>query len=219
VGPGNEHDSLEPIATNEKKKAETTSVYAESKLNTERYSLILGEAHGIPTVALRFFNAYGPRQCLSNPYTGALAIFACRILNGHSPLVYEDGAQSRDFIHVADVARAVRDSAVYNGFAGAYNVCTGVRSTVLDLIAALNEALAAKGVKPQKPKVLNVLRSGDIRHCFGDPAALYEAADFRAVVGLKEGVADTVDWIVQQQLPQDLIDRAMGELTERHLVA
>src|SRR6185369_3488516 len=99
---------LAPIPTPETKAAALESVYALSKYDQERMCLIAGRAYGIPTVALRFFNVYGPRQALSNPYTGVLAIFAARLLNGRSPMVFEDGLQRRDFVHVRDVANACR---------------------------------------------------------------------------------------------------------------
>src|SRR5690606_37400418 len=99
---------LVPVATPETKVPALASVYALSKYDQERMSLIVGRAYGIPTVALRFFNVYGTRQALSNPYTGVLAIFAARLLNGKPPLVFEDGFQQRDFVSVHDVARACR---------------------------------------------------------------------------------------------------------------
>ncbi|HEX2167783.1 MAG TPA: NAD-dependent epimerase/dehydratase family protein, partial [Longimicrobiales bacterium] len=97
---------LQPIATPETKTPSLSSVYALSKYDQERLCLMIGRAYGIPAVALRFFNVYGPRQALSNPYTGVLAIFSSRLLNERPPLVFEDGGQRRDFVSVHDVARA-----------------------------------------------------------------------------------------------------------------
>ena len=101
-------DILEPIATPETKQPSLASVYALSKFDQERMCLLIGRAYQIPTVALRFFNVYGPRQALSNPYTGVLAIFAARLLNDRAPLVFEDGYQQRDFVSVYDVAQLAR---------------------------------------------------------------------------------------------------------------
>ena len=99
---------LVPVPTPENKAPALASIYALSKFDQERLCLILGRAYGIPAVALRFFNTYGPYQALSNPYTGVLSNFASRVLNGHPPLIYEDGVQKRDFVSVYDVARACR---------------------------------------------------------------------------------------------------------------
>src|SRR5215213_5085642 len=99
---------LQPMPTPETKQPALASVYALSKLDQERLCLMIGRAYNIPAVALRFFNAYGPRQALSNPYTGVLAIFASRLLNGNPPLIFEDGNQQRDFVSVYDIAQACR---------------------------------------------------------------------------------------------------------------
>ena len=96
-----------PVPTPETKTPSLASVYALSKYDQERLCLMVGRAYGIPTVALRFFNVYGTRQALSNPYTGVLAIFASRLLNGNPPLIFEDGLQRRDFVSVDDVAQAL----------------------------------------------------------------------------------------------------------------
>ena len=100
--------TLEPVPTPEGKPPSTRSVYALSKYDQERLCLMVGDAYDIPTVALRFFNVYGPHQALSNPYSGVLAIFASRLLNDRPPLIFEDGEQRRDFVYVDDVAEACR---------------------------------------------------------------------------------------------------------------
>ncbi len=101
-------EPLKPVPTPEWKTPSLASVYALSKYDQERMCMMVGRAYGIPSVALRFFNAYGPNQALSNPYTGVLAIFASRLLNGKPPILFEDGNQLRDFVSVYDVARACR---------------------------------------------------------------------------------------------------------------
>ena len=99
-------EDAKPIPTNEEKPLNSTSIYAISKKDQEEMCLCIGRAYNIPTVALRYFNTYGPRQALSNPYTGVAAIFSSRLLNNHTPIIYEDGLQSRDFVHVKDIAQA-----------------------------------------------------------------------------------------------------------------
>ena len=99
--------ALEPLPTPESKPLQPTSIYAIGKRDHEEMFLTWGRAYGVPTTALRFFNVYGPRQALSNPYTGVGAIFASRLLNGRPPVIFEDGGQSRDFIHVSDIAAGI----------------------------------------------------------------------------------------------------------------
>src|SRR5207245_6483393 len=96
---------LAPLPTPESKQPSLSSVYALNKYAQERLCLMIGKAYGIPTAALRFFNVYGPRQALSNPYTGVLAIFSSRLLNRKSPVIHEDGLQSRDYVHVRDIVQ------------------------------------------------------------------------------------------------------------------
>src|SRR6185503_6869071 len=125
---------LEPLPTHESKQPSLASIYALSKCDQERMCLLFGRAYRIPTVALRFFNVYGTRQALSNPYTGVLAIFAARLLNDNRPMIFEDGLQQRDFVSVYDVARACRlalesADAAYRVF----NVGSGQARTVLSV--------------------------------------------------------------------------------------
>jgi dTDP-L-rhamnose 4-epimerase len=123
--------------------------------------LLLGEAYDVPTVALRLFNVYGPRQALSNPYTGALAIFASRYLNGQRPLIFEDGAQRRDFVSVHDVARAFRLALEGDDVAGeSFNVGSGDSRTILDVARLMGRVIGRPDVEPL---VTNELRAGDIR--------------------------------------------------------
>src|SRR5690606_1356377 len=122
-------------------------------------------AYGIPSVALRFFNIYGPRQALSNPYTGVVAIFSARLLNGNPPLIFEDGLQSRDFVSVHDIVRSLllaaeRESAV----GGTFNVGSGRSVSVREVAPALAEVL---GVDIE-PEVTGRYRVGDIRQWFAD---------------------------------------------------
>ena len=164
-------------------------------------------------VALRFFNVYGPRQALSNPYTGALAIFASRLLNGRAPVIYEDGAQRRDFIHVRDVARVCRLALERDGADGrAVNVGSGRSTSVLEVAAALTQVLG----KQIEPELTGKFRAGDIRHCFADVTLARNTLGFEAEVALEDGMAELARWL-EGQVATDRFDEAAAELTERGL--
>jgi dTDP-L-rhamnose 4-epimerase len=201
-------------STNEDKPLQPTSVYAVSKRDQEELCLSVGRAYDLPTVALRFFNIYGPRQALSNPYTGVAAIFSSRLLNGNAPVIFEDGGQSRDFIHVRDIARACamaleHDTADY----GVLNVGTGRSLSVLDiaqmLALRLNPDLAAD--------IVDQYRAGDIRHCYADISRIQLAYGFEPQISFEQGIDDLVDWVIGQQAA-DHVDTALSELVARGLV-
>src|SRR4029079_18767501 len=157
---------LEPLATPESKQPALASVYALSKYDQERMCLMTGRAYGIPTVALRFFNAYGPRQALSNPYTGVLAIFASRLLNDGAPKIFEDGMQQRDFVSVYDIARACRLALeVPEAVGGVFHIGSGQSITVREAAAAIAEV---RGKPHLRPEITGKYRVGDARHCFAD---------------------------------------------------
>ena len=204
---------LRPIPTPEWKPPSLTSVYALTKYDQERLCLIWGESYGVPTTALRFFNAYGPRQALSNPYTGVLAIFAARLLNGKPPLVFEDGEQRRDFVSVRDVARATR-LALESEDAGGHvlNVGSGRSASVREIAALLADALGAR----IEPVMTGQARAGDIRHCFADVELARETLGFEAKVELEQGIAELVEWLAGQK-PADKIEEARAELERRGL--
>ena len=155
-------EELVPKPTREIKPLIPTSVYAVTKRDHEELCLVVGRSYGIPTVALRFFNVYGRGQALSNPYTGVAAIFASRLLNNRQPVVFEDGRQSRDLIHVSDVVEGIvqsleSDAAVDH----AINLGTGRQTTVNDVAKALARGLGVD-IEPER---LGQYRAGDIRHC------------------------------------------------------
>jgi dTDP-L-rhamnose 4-epimerase len=189
-------------------------VYALSKFDEERLCLMVGQAYGIPTVALRFFNVFGPRQALSNPYTGVLAIFAARLLNGRPPLIFEDGQQRRDFIDVRDVCQACilafeRPEAVGRIF----NIGNGTPRTIREVAVRLGRALGKPHIEPE---IAGRYRVGDIRHCFADIALARELLGFRPSVGFEEGIASLAAWL-EGQAALDQVGRARQELTERGL--
>ena len=199
---GPEGEPLLPLPTPETKAPSLASVYALSKYDQERMCLMVGRAYGIPTTALRFFNVYGPRQALSNPYTGVLAIFASRLLNGNAPLVYEDGLQRRDFVSVLDVAAACRLAIERPESAGmVLNVGSG-RSFSIREIA--ERVAAATGRGEIRPEVTCKYRVGDIRHCFADITRARTVLGYQPRVALEEGLAGLADWLQTQ----DAIDRA-----------
>jgi dTDP-L-rhamnose 4-epimerase len=210
---GPDGEELTPVPTPESKEPSLASVYALTKYDQERMCLLYGSAYDVPTVALRFFNVYGPRQALSNPYTGVLAIFASRLLNGRRPLVYEDGGQRRDFVNVVDVARACRLALERDGADGrAVNVASGRSMSVLEIADALTSVLG----KELEPELPGTFRAGDIRHCFADVTLARETLGFDAEVPFEDGLAELAGWL-EGQVATDRFDEAAAELTERGL--
>jgi len=207
---------LRPIATPEDKTPSLRSVYALNKYVQERMSLLIGEAYGIPTIALRLFNVYGTRQALSNPYTGVLAIFAARLLNGNRPRVFEDGAQRRDFVHVSDVARAVRLALeAPSEVSGVFNIGSGESRTIRDVARQL---AATMGRRELAPEITGRYRTGDVRHCFADISRAREQLGFAPRVAFEEGLEELVDWLADATAI-DRVDQATEELARRGLVA
>lgn len=204
---------LKPIPTPETKKPCLASVYALSKYDQEVMSLICGKAYNIPTVALRFFNVYGTRQALSNPYTGVLAIFASRYLNEKAPIIFEDGYQKRDFVSVKDVAVACRlalevEDAAYEVF----NIGSGNSYTVWEIAQKLSNTM---GVNIQ-PVATGEYRVGDIRHCFGDISKAREILGFEPKVALEDGLEELAMWL-KDQVAVDSVEQAKSELAARGL--
>jgi dTDP-L-rhamnose 4-epimerase len=207
---------LTPAPTPETKRPDLASIYALSKFAQERMCLLVGQAYGIPTAALRLFNVYGPRQALSNPYTGVLAIFASRLLNGKAPLVFEDGEQRRDFVHVRDVARAFRLALENPQAAGrVFNIGSGRSLSVREVGERLADALNRSEIAPE---ITQRLRVGDVRHCFADVSLAADVLGFRAEVEFEDGVAELAEWL-SGQIAADHVDRATDELAARGLVA
>jgi dTDP-L-rhamnose 4-epimerase len=205
---------LEPALTGEDKPAQFTSVYAITKKTQEELALCFGAAYGIPTFALRFFNVFGSRQALSNPYTGVAAIFMGRLKNGHAPLIFEDGRQSRDFIHVSDVAEAVT-RALETDAAGqhAVNVCTGRPIS----IAGVAEALATRLGVAVAPQLIGRYRAGDIRHCVGEPSRARALLGFEARATFAQGLEELIAWSDRQQAV-DRVEATFAELKRQGLV-
>ncbi|CAN5443432.1 SDR family NAD(P)-dependent oxidoreductase [soil metagenome] len=206
--------SLETIGTPEDKPLFPTSVYAVSKQDQEQYCLAVGRAYRIPTVAFRYFNVYGPRQALSNPYTGICAIFSARLLNDQSPTVFEDGEQTRDFVNVKDIVRAnllaiETDGGDYQSF----NIGTGRATSVKEIANLLAKGLG----KEIEPVVVGKYREGDIRHCVADITKARKMLGYEPSVTLEDGLAELLAWTAQQDA-EDRVEGATAELAARSLV-
>ncbi len=207
-------ERLHPVPTPEDKPPALASVYALNKFDQERLCLMVGQAYGIPTVALRFFNVYGTRQALSNPYTGVLAIFAARYLNDKPPLVFEDGRQQRDFVSVKDVARACALALEAERAAGAViNIGGGRPWTILEIAARLAAAL---GKRELEPELLGKYRVGDIRHCFGDISRARALLGYAPQVALDEGLEELAEWLAGR-VAHDRVGEAGRQLADRGL--
>ncbi len=205
---------LTPIPTPESKQPSLASVYALSKFDQERLCLLIGRAYQIPTVALRFFNVYGTRQALSNPYTGVLAIFASRLLNDNPPLIFEDGYQQRDFVSVYDVAQAARLALETTGAAyEVFNVGSGEHYTIREIAERMGLALNKEYIEPE---ITGKYRVGDIRHCFADISHARRVLGFKPRVTLSDGLRELASWL-EGQVAEDNVAAARAELASRGL--
>ena len=206
---------LTPIPTAETKIPDASSVYALGKFDQERLCLILGEVYKIPSTALRFFNVYGPRQALSNPYTGVLAIFASRLLADRPPVIFEDGLQQRDFVSVRDVARACRLALETPAAAGmAINVGSGRAVTVQEVG---REIAAAVGRSDIAAEISRRYRVGDVRHCFADISLARQVLGYQPEVSFQEGLTELATWLAGQAAV-DRTAEAQAQLAQRGLV-
>ncbi len=213
---GPDGEELVPAPTDETKAPSLSSVYALSKLDQERLCLMFGVAYHVPTVALRFFNVYGPYQSLSNPYTGVLAIFASRLLNGRPPLIFEDGEQRRDFVSVHDVAHACRLALGPSGAAGlAVNIGSDRSISVNEIAARLAGILGRADIAAE---VTGRYRVGDIRHCFADITLAERVLGYRPEVDLDRGMTELAAWL-EGQVAVDRVDDATAELVARGLTS
>jgi dTDP-L-rhamnose 4-epimerase len=207
-------EPLLPAPTSEQKPLFPTSVYAVTKQDQEQFCLVVGRSYGIPTVALRYFNVYGTRQALSNPYTGVCAIFSARLLNGHRPLIFEDGEQTRDFVHVSDIVQAnllalESDRANYQ----AINIGTGRATSVREVSRLLSQGLGQN----LEPEIVAKYREGDIRHCVADISRARALLGYSPQVSLEQGIPELLSW-VREQAARDQVEQATAELESRQLV-
>src|SRR5712691_10984557 len=206
---------LRPVPTDEDKPLHPTSIYAINKRDHEEMALAFGRAYDLPAVALRFFNIYGSRQALTNPYTGVAAIFSGRMLAGQTPVIYADGLQQRDFVHVSDVVQAcclamANPAADYQVF----NVGTGRGISVLQVAELLAQELGWTGGF----EILRKFRAGDIRHCFADISRIRTALGYEPTYQFEDGIRELVEWVRQQQGMRSSSTDADGHLAAHGLV-
>jgi len=207
--------SLDPQPTDEDKPSEINSVYALSKRDQEELCLVFGRAYGVPVTALRFFNIYGTRQALSNPYTGVAAIFASRLINNQRPLIFEDGMQMRDFVSVYDVVRANLLAIDHPQSDGeVINVGCGIPITIMKVAEILTHALG----KSVEPVITEKYRVGDIRHCYADLTKARLLLDYEPQVTHAEGFSQLAEWLAEQEA-EDRAETMLNELTAYGLTA
>lgn len=206
---------LIPVPTREDKPLACSSIYAISKRDQEEMALLFGRTYQIPVVALRYFNTYGTRQSLSNPYTGVAAIFASRLLNGKAPVIFEDGEQMRDFVSVHDVVRAnllAMEKSAADG--RALNIGSGAPLTIREIAEELGRALSTR----IPAEITGKYRAGDVRHCFADIRAARELLSYEPEVRFERGIQELADWLKSQSANDD-VDQAMELLSVHGLVA
>jgi dTDP-L-rhamnose 4-epimerase len=207
--------TVSPVPTREDKPLQCTSIYALSKKDQEEMTLLFGRTYGIPAVALRYFNIFGPRQALSNPYTGVAAIFASRMLNGKAPVILEDGQQMRDFVSVHDIVRANLLAMENSGADGKpLNIGSGNPVTIREIAVELGRALGMT----LPADITGKYRAGDVRHCFADISRATELLGYSPRTNLRQGIDELAGWLQSQQA-EDNVDQAMEQLNVRGLVA
>jgi dTDP-L-rhamnose 4-epimerase len=206
---------VESVPTPEDHPLRPISTYAITKRDQEELCLVLGRAWGVPTLALRYLNTYGSRQALSNPYTGVAALMVTRLLHGKRPVVFEDGRQRRDLVHVSDVVRAnlAAASAPEPAWYLAYNVGTGCSITIAELAVLLARRLGLD----LPPEITGLHRRGDIRHCTADVSRARELLGWEASVSLPAGAAELVAWAAGEA-PEDLTERANEALRAARII-
>jgi dTDP-L-rhamnose 4-epimerase len=211
---GPHQELLRPVPTPESKCPALPSVYAISKYDQERLCLTVARAYGIEAVGLRFFNIYGTRQALSNPYTGVLAIFASRLLNAQPPLINEDGLQRRDFVSVRDVARACRLALETPKAADeVFNIGSGQNYTVREIATQLAQVLERNDLVPE---ITGRYRKGDIRNCFADITKARSILGYGPKITLQDGLRDLAAWLEGQTAVDNVVE-ASRELAARGL--
>jgi dTDP-L-rhamnose 4-epimerase len=206
--------ALTAVATDEAKPLQCSSMYSLSKKAQEEMCLLFGRTYSLPVIALRYFNIYGPRQALSNPYTGVAANFASRLLNGNAPLVFEDGRQMRDFVSVEDAVQAAILAMESSAGGLALNIASGEPISIREVAAKLAFALPT-GVAAE---MTGKYRSGDVRHCFADISLARKLLGYVPRVHFAQGVDKLVSWLRSQQ-PQDRAAEAVAQLSSFGLTA
>lgn len=208
-------EKLIPIPTSEEKPLYPSSIYAINKRDHEEMFLVVGRALGIPTVALRLFNTYGSRQSLNNPYTGVAAIFISRLINNLPPLIFEDGKQMRDLVHISDITRAFStvlesDKQLWDAF----NVGSGQPIQIYEIAILLAQHMG----KEIDPEILNCYRMGDIRHCYANINKIERVFSFKPEKNFDEGMQELIEWVKQCPKPSVKTEEAIAELKKNRLI-
>ena len=207
---------LQLVATDEKSKIHPSSIYAITKQQQEQMVILMGKSLGIPSVALRYQNVYGPGQSLSNPYTGILSIFSTRILNGNDLEIYEDGFESRDFVYIEDAVDATIlaiEKKEANG--EVLNVGSGVATTIKEVA----ESLQSYYNSDINISISGKYRLGDIRHNYADLAKIKDVLGFSPKYNFQEGVFEFVQWVKKQDLMEDKYIKSIQELEDKGIIS
>ena len=206
---------VQAVATRESDAVAPASVYAASKLAQEHLVSVCCGSLGLGSAILRFQNVFGEGQSLKNPYTGILSIFSTRIRLGLSLPIFEDGRETRDFVHVEDVAGAVMNCVENDHMReGVVNVGMGQATSIEDVARLLCRIMNSS----IQPEVTGQYRVGDIRHNFADIGQLV-ASGFRPRISLDEGMRRFCEWVMTQPVPADLLEKANQELKARNLMS
>ena len=207
--------NIKPLPTDEDALLKTNSIYSLTKQVQEQMMLNIGKTYNLPTIALRLFNVYGPRQSLSNPYTGVTAIFISRVKNSHEPIIFEDGLQTRDFTSVYDVIEVMKNI-MHNEKAhyGIFNIGSGMPITIRDLALKILQALDKKDIKV---KITGKFRKGDIRHCYANITKAKNILGFDPKVSFEKGLKDLISW-ASDSVSSDHFEKAVHELKQKGLV-
>ena len=213
--PTDSNEFLEVVATDEQSKIQPKSIYGLTKYHQEQAIMICCQSLGIPSVAFRYQNVYGPGQSLSNPYTGILSIFSTRIRQNKSINIFEDGKESRDFVFIDDVVEAtfsgIDNSNVNNAI---INVGTGISTSVLDVAHAL-----MRNYENEIPlEISGQYRKGDIRHNFADISLLKNILDFTPQISFENGLQQFCNWVKEQALSTDNYEQSLAELKAKGLM-
>lgn len=180
-----------PLPIDEEKPLAPTTIYGITKRDQEDLTMTVARAFNIPAICLRYFTVYGPRQSLSNPYAGIFAIFVSRILDGESPPIFEDGLETRDFIHVKDVVKANILALESNINEGIFNVGTGSPTSILSLANMLIRKMDSKVI----PVLSGKFRPGEVRHGFADNSKIAKRLGFQPSVKIEDGISDQIHWL------------------------
>ena len=204
-----------PVPTPEEAPVGGETVYGLTKVDQEKLVLLWGKQVGVPTVALRYSCTFGPRQSIFNPYTGVIAIFCTRLLNGLPPVLYEDGEQTRDFSFVEDIARANLLAAEHDALDGLpVNVGSGKGSPIREVAEQISEALGIRIA----PEINGEFRPGEMRHLTSGTQRIRDAVGYAPQTDLLTGVGKYLEWIRKQADVKDYFSEAAQLLKTKGIV-